>query len=142
MVSCSHMTENPITPVGYLLALTYFKLFFSVIPQSQAEAHYKGNRHARRVKGIETSKSRPQEGDKAHTIPPTSSPSPPGASGTVPDCETGKAGKKQKYYQDQKLIKCHCDSFCKNKHLNVLRMFGRLKFAQKKKKKCKNNKGF
>uniref|UniRef100_A0A674AMY8 Zinc finger protein 385A n=1 Tax=Salmo trutta TaxID=8032 RepID=A0A674AMY8_SALTR len=33
--------------------------------ESQAEAHYKGNRHARRVKGIETSKSRPQEGDKS-----------------------------------------------------------------------------
>uniref|UniRef100_A0A3Q0T3Y8 Zinc finger protein 385A n=1 Tax=Amphilophus citrinellus TaxID=61819 RepID=A0A3Q0T3Y8_AMPCI len=47
--------------------------------ESQAEAHYKGNRHARRVKGIETSKSRPQEGDKPHTLPPTSSPSPPGA---------------------------------------------------------------
>uniref|UniRef100_A0A669B7T0 Zinc finger protein 385A n=1 Tax=Oreochromis niloticus TaxID=8128 RepID=A0A669B7T0_ORENI len=55
---------------------------------SQAEAHYKGNRHARRVKGIETSKSRPQEGDKPHTLPPTSSPSPPGAPGTAPDNET------------------------------------------------------
>uniref|UniRef100_A0A4W5KF14 Zinc finger protein 385A n=1 Tax=Hucho hucho TaxID=62062 RepID=A0A4W5KF14_9TELE len=45
--------------------------------ESQAEAHYKGNRHARRVKGIETSKTRPKEGDKpaAH---PTASPSPPG----------------------------------------------------------------
>ncbi|XP_059920241.1 zinc finger protein 385A [Gadus macrocephalus] len=38
--------------------------------ESQAEAHYKGNRHARRVKGIETSKSRPQEGDKPLTAPP------------------------------------------------------------------------
>ncbi|CAL9703016.1 unnamed protein product [Knipowitschia caucasica] len=46
--------------------------------ESQAEAHYKGNRHARRVKGIETSKSRPQDGDKPPTVPPTSSPSPPG----------------------------------------------------------------
>uniref|UniRef100_A0A8C2X1Q5 Zinc finger protein 385A n=1 Tax=Cyclopterus lumpus TaxID=8103 RepID=A0A8C2X1Q5_CYCLU len=45
--------------------------------ESQAEAHYKGNRHARRVKGIETSKSRPHEGDKPHTVPPTSCPSPP-----------------------------------------------------------------
>ncbi|MBN3319244.1 Z385A protein, partial [Atractosteus spatula] len=45
--------------------------------ESQAEAHYKGNRHARRVKGIETSKSRPQEPDKP-TPPPTTSPSPPG----------------------------------------------------------------
>uniref|UniRef100_A0A3B4UF69 Zinc finger protein 385A n=1 Tax=Seriola dumerili TaxID=41447 RepID=A0A3B4UF69_SERDU len=57
---------------------------------SQAEAHYKGNRHARRVKGIETSKSRPQEGDKPHTVPPTSSPSPPGAPGTVSDSEPSK----------------------------------------------------
>ncbi|XP_037540099.1 zinc finger protein 385A [Nematolebias whitei] len=62
---------------------------------NQAEAHYKGNRHARRVKGIETSKSRPQEGDKPHTIPPTSSPSPPGAPGTVPDCELGTADETQ-----------------------------------------------
>ncbi|XP_030590042.1 zinc finger protein 385A isoform X1 [Archocentrus centrarchus] len=59
--------------------------------ESQAEAHYKGNRHARRVKGIETSKSRPQEGDKPHTLPPTSSPSPPGAPGTAPDSEPIKA---------------------------------------------------
>ncbi|KAF3856452.1 hypothetical protein F7725_017175 [Dissostichus mawsoni] len=35
--------------------------------ESQAEAHYKGNRHARRMKGIETSKtSRFQDGDKQH----------------------------------------------------------------------------
>ncbi|XP_047187201.1 zinc finger protein 385A isoform X2 [Scophthalmus maximus] len=59
--------------------------------ESQAEAHYKGNRHARRVKGIETSKSRPQEGDKPHTVPPTSSPSPPGAPSTVSDSEPSKA---------------------------------------------------
>lgn len=30
--------------------------------QSQAEAHYKGNRHARRVKGIENAKTRQKEG--------------------------------------------------------------------------------
>ncbi|XP_047237756.1 zinc finger protein 385A isoform X1 [Girardinichthys multiradiatus] len=59
--------------------------------ESQAEAHYKGNRHARRVKGIETSKSRPQEGDKPHVLPQTSHPSPPGAPGTAQDCEPGKA---------------------------------------------------
>ncbi|KAF3860421.1 hypothetical protein F7725_000676 [Dissostichus mawsoni] len=59
--------------------------------ESQAEAHYKGNRHARRVKGIETSKSRPQEGDKPHTVPPTSSPSPPGALGPATDNEPSKA---------------------------------------------------
>ncbi|XP_041837615.1 zinc finger protein 385A-like isoform X2 [Melanotaenia boesemani] len=46
--------------------------------ESQAEAHYKGNRHARRVKGIETSKTtRPQDGDKQHP-PPSASPAPPG----------------------------------------------------------------
>ncbi|XP_062283435.1 zinc finger protein 385A isoform X2 [Scomber scombrus] len=64
--------------------------------ESQAEAHYKGNRHARRVKGIETSKSRPQEGDKPHTVPPTTSPSPPGAPGTAPDSEPSKQGTKHK----------------------------------------------
>ncbi|KAM9759765.1 zinc finger protein 385A-like isoform 2-T2 [Menidia menidia] len=46
--------------------------------ESQAEAHYKGNRHARRVKGIETSKStRSQDGERQHP-PPPASPSPPG----------------------------------------------------------------
>ncbi|CAL8366739.1 unnamed protein product [Lota lota] len=62
--------------------------------ESQAEAHYKGNRHARRVKGIETSKSRPQEGDKPLTAPPISAPSPPGvpvdllAPGSLPPLNT------------------------------------------------------
>uniref|UniRef100_A0A3Q3B961 Zinc finger protein 385A n=1 Tax=Kryptolebias marmoratus TaxID=37003 RepID=A0A3Q3B961_KRYMA len=51
--------------------------------ESQAEAHYKGNRHARRVKGIETSKtSRLQDGDKQ---PPPASPSPPGLLPSSPD---------------------------------------------------------
>ncbi|XP_034447125.1 zinc finger protein 385A isoform X1 [Hippoglossus hippoglossus] len=59
--------------------------------ESQAEAHYKGNRHARRVKGIETSKSRPQEGDKPHTVPPISAPSPPGPPSTIADIEPSKA---------------------------------------------------
>ncbi|XP_019944519.1 zinc finger protein 385A isoform X2 [Paralichthys olivaceus] len=58
--------------------------------ESQAEAHYKGNRHARRIKGIETSKSRPQEGDKPHTVPPTCSPSPPGPPSTISDSEPSK----------------------------------------------------
>uniref|UniRef100_A0A668AV07 Zinc finger protein 385A n=1 Tax=Myripristis murdjan TaxID=586833 RepID=A0A668AV07_9TELE len=54
--------------------------------ESQAEAHYKGNRHARRVKGIETSKTaRPQDGDKQHP-PPTGSPSPPGPSPSNAEC--------------------------------------------------------
>uniref|UniRef100_A0A3B3X0A8 C2H2-type domain-containing protein n=1 Tax=Poecilia mexicana TaxID=48701 RepID=A0A3B3X0A8_9TELE len=57
---------------------------------SEAEAHYKGNRHARRVKGIETSKSRPQEGDKPHALTQTSSPSPPGAPGISQDCDPAK----------------------------------------------------
>ncbi|XP_075882402.1 zinc finger protein 385A isoform X1 [Nelusetta ayraudi] len=66
--------------------------------ESQAEAHYKGNRHARRVKGIETSKSRPQEGEKAHAAPAAataSSPSPGGAAGTGPDCESSKSDEPQ-----------------------------------------------
>ncbi|XP_011475380.1 zinc finger protein 385A isoform X1 [Oryzias latipes] len=63
--------------------------------ESQAEAHYKGNRHARRVKGIETSKSRPQERDKLHSLPPTSSPSPPGAPGSATDSEPSKGDEVQ-----------------------------------------------
>ncbi|KAG7264408.1 hypothetical protein CRUP_014317 [Coryphaenoides rupestris] len=52
---------------------------------SQAEAHYKGNRHARRVKGIETSKTgRTQDGDKAQ-LPPPSSPLTPGPSPSSPE---------------------------------------------------------
>ncbi|CAL8239386.1 unnamed protein product, partial [Gadus morhua 'NCC'] len=48
---------------------------------SQAEAHYKGNRHARRVKGMETSKSgRSPDADKIQppllVCPPTPGPSP------------------------------------------------------------------
>ncbi|XP_029908550.1 zinc finger protein 385A-like isoform X2 [Myripristis murdjan] len=58
--------------------------------ESQAEAHYKGNRHARRVKGIETSKTaRPQDGDKQHP-PPTGSPSPPGPSPSSPEPDPSK----------------------------------------------------
>ncbi|XP_049609633.1 zinc finger protein 385A isoform X1 [Syngnathus scovelli] len=60
--------------------------------ENQAEAHYKGNRHARRVKGIETSKSRCQDGDKPQTVTPTASPSPPGAAS---DSETGKQDETQ-----------------------------------------------
>lgn len=65
-----------------------YVLFFH---QSQAEAHYKGNRHARRVKGIETSKtSRFQDGDKQH--PPPASPSPPGMSPSSPEPDPNKQG--------------------------------------------------
>ncbi|XP_056130733.1 zinc finger protein 385A isoform X2 [Lampris incognitus] len=64
--------------------------------ESQAEAHYKGNRHARRVKGIETSKSRPQEGEKPPTVPTTSSPSPPGAPVPASDSDPSKPGTKHK----------------------------------------------
>ncbi|XP_019751213.1 zinc finger protein 385A isoform X4 [Hippocampus comes] len=63
--------------------------------ENQAEAHYKGNRHARRVKGIETSKSRCQDGDKPQTVTPTTSPSPPGALGTASDGETSKQDETQ-----------------------------------------------
>uniref|UniRef100_A0A3Q4AVG9 C2H2-type domain-containing protein n=1 Tax=Mola mola TaxID=94237 RepID=A0A3Q4AVG9_MOLML len=63
--------------------------------ESQAEAHYKGNRHARRVKGIETSKSRPQDGEKPNTVPPTTSPCPTGAPGTALDSEPSKADEPQ-----------------------------------------------
>lgn len=58
--------------------------------ESQAEAHYKGNRHARRVKGIETSKTRPQEGDNKAPPGPTPSPSPPGAQTGAPDSDPSK----------------------------------------------------
>ncbi|XP_037346125.2 zinc finger protein 385A-like [Pungitius pungitius] len=58
--------------------------------ESQAEAHYKGNRHARRVKGIETSKTaRLHEGDKQPT-PPTASPSPTGPSPSSPQPDPNK----------------------------------------------------
>ncbi|KAM9800418.1 zinc finger protein 385A-like isoform X1 [Syngnathus typhle] len=58
--------------------------------ESQAEAHYKGNRHARRVKGIETSKTaRLQDGDKQYP-PPTTSPSPSGSSSSNLDPDPHK----------------------------------------------------
>ncbi|XP_028307839.1 zinc finger protein 385A isoform X3 [Gouania willdenowi] len=63
--------------------------------ESQAEAHYKGNRHARRVKGIETSKNRSHDGEKSQTLPPTSSPSPPGGPGLALDSEPIKADETQ-----------------------------------------------
>lgn len=70
-------------------------VLWSLVPlQSQAEAHYKGNRHARRVKGIETSKSRPQEGEKPHAAPTAASPSPGGAAGSGPESESNKSGER------------------------------------------------
>ncbi|KAM4613785.1 zinc finger protein 385A-like [Polymixia lowei] len=58
--------------------------------ESQAEAHYKGNRHARRVKGMETSKTtRTQDGDKQYP-PPAASPSPPGPSPSSPEPDPSK----------------------------------------------------
>ncbi|KAB5546140.1 hypothetical protein PHYPO_G00068690 [Pangasianodon hypophthalmus] len=62
--------------------------------ESQAEAHYKGNRHARRVKGIETSKTRPQESDKPPPGP-TSSPSPPGSLTANTDTDSSKTEETQ-----------------------------------------------
>ncbi|MBN3289866.1 Z385A protein, partial [Polypterus senegalus] len=44
--------------------------------ESQAEAHYKGNRHARRVKGIETSKCRPKDGEKSKSTTSSSTSNP------------------------------------------------------------------
>lgn len=65
---------------------------YLVLLQSQAEAHYKGNRHARRVKGIETSKTvRLKDGDKQHP-PPTASPTPPGPSPSSPEPDPNKQG--------------------------------------------------
>lgn len=52
-------------------------------PQSQAEAHYKGNRHARRVKGIEAAKTRQKEAVEKPA--PVGSPSPGLAEPDVPD---------------------------------------------------------
>lgn len=56
--------------IYYLLDLTLCSASFA---QSQAEAHYKGNRHARRVKGIEAARTRQKEsgtreGDKAGPV--------------------------------------------------------------------------
>lgn len=76
-------TKRPnCTPVGgFLLWTEHLSPLFD---QSQAEAHYKGNRHARRVKGIETCKTgRHQDGDKpnppliASSTPPCPEPSSP-----------------------------------------------------------------
>ncbi|XP_031704547.1 zinc finger protein 385A [Anarrhichthys ocellatus] len=58
--------------------------------ESQSEAHYKGNRHARRVKGIGTSKTaRLKEGDKQHPRL-TASPSPTGPSPSSPEPDPNK----------------------------------------------------
>lgn len=69
-----------------------FKQHCLCLFQSQAEAHYKGNRHARRIKGIETSKSRPQESDKPPPGP-VSSPSPTGPLPAISDTDPSKTGK-------------------------------------------------
>ncbi|KAK1801560.1 hypothetical protein P4O66_004614 [Electrophorus voltai] len=61
---------------------------------SQAEAHYKGNRHARRVKGIETSKSRPLESDKPPPGPMASL-SPPGTLLPSGDTDSSRADETQ-----------------------------------------------
>lgn len=59
--------------------------------ESQAEAHYKGNRHARRVKGIETTKTaRLQDGDRQQPLPHDASPCPPGHSTPSPEPEPNK----------------------------------------------------
>uniref|UniRef100_H3A1F0 Zinc finger protein 385A n=1 Tax=Latimeria chalumnae TaxID=7897 RepID=H3A1F0_LATCH len=48
--------------------------------ESQAEAHYKGNRHARRVKGIETAKTRQRDSGTRENEKPTSSATSPTSS--------------------------------------------------------------
>ncbi|KAL4655520.1 zinc finger protein 385A isoform X1, partial [Arapaima gigas] len=70
--------------------------------ESQAEAHYKGNRHARRVKGIETSKGRPQESDKPP--PPTASPSTSGPSPATSDADPSKQDETQLHPSNQLLL--------------------------------------
>jgi len=75
-----------------MLTSVLFCLSVLLYFQSQAEAHYKGNRHARRVKGIETSKTgRTQDGDKAQP-PPPSSPLTPGPSPSSPEVERSMQG--------------------------------------------------
>ncbi|CAL8335708.1 unnamed protein product [Lota lota] len=60
--------------------------------ESQAEAHYKGNRHARRLKGLETSKTgRTPDGDKTQP-PPLVSPLTPGPTPCSPDPEPSGEG--------------------------------------------------
>lgn len=72
--------------------------------QSQAEAHYKGNRHARRIKGIETSKTtRSQDGDK-QPPPPPASPSIAGLLSSSPKPDgNDKQGKLQQQYMSNTL---------------------------------------
>ncbi|KAI2566108.1 zinc finger protein 385A, partial [Homo sapiens] len=54
---------------------------FSNYSTSQAEAHYKGNRHARRVKGIEAAKTRGREPG----VREPGDPAPPGSTPTNGD---------------------------------------------------------
>uniref|UniRef100_A0A8C4ZNV4 C2H2-type domain-containing protein n=1 Tax=Gadus morhua TaxID=8049 RepID=A0A8C4ZNV4_GADMO len=71
--------------------------------QSQAEAHYKGNRHARRVKGMETSKSgRSPDADK--TQPPLLvCPPAPGTSPCSPGPEPSREGENTRLTVPQRL---------------------------------------
>ncbi|XP_058869102.1 zinc finger protein 385A [Acipenser ruthenus] len=59
--------------------------------ENQAEAHYKGNRHARRVRGIETSKSRPRENDKPLLLPAPAPPSTPSPTSNLDESEASRA---------------------------------------------------
>ncbi|XP_061842444.1 zinc finger protein 385A isoform X4 [Nerophis lumbriciformis] len=82
-----HLDMKPFLPFPMETPPPHSFNLFHNFNTSQAESHYKGNRHARRVKGIETSKSR-QDGDKpSQTVTPTTSPSPPGAQGAAIDGE-------------------------------------------------------
>ncbi|XP_061759378.1 zinc finger protein 385A isoform X3 [Nerophis ophidion] len=82
-----HLDMKPFLPFPMETPPPHSFNLFHNFNTSQAESHYKGNRHARRVKGIETSKSR-QDGDKpSQIVTPTTSPSPPGAQGASIDGE-------------------------------------------------------
>lgn len=53
--------------------------------KSQAEAHYKGNRHARRVKGIEAAKTRGREPSVRESADPApAGNTPPSGDGVAP----------------------------------------------------------
>uniref|UniRef100_A0A8C6UQK2 Zinc finger protein 385A n=1 Tax=Neogobius melanostomus TaxID=47308 RepID=A0A8C6UQK2_9GOBI len=76
--------------------------------ESQAEAHYKGNRHARRVKGIETTKNgRAQDGDRQN---PDACPCPPSPEPKQGESVSLNPSPSSERGQGQKLLYC---SLCK-----------------------------
>uniref|UniRef100_A0A8C6UJZ8 Zinc finger protein 385A n=1 Tax=Neogobius melanostomus TaxID=47308 RepID=A0A8C6UJZ8_9GOBI len=78
---------------------------------SQAEAHYKGNRHARRVKGIETTKNgRAQDGDRQNPDACPCPPSPEPKQGESVSLNPSPSSESPPRGQGQKLLYC---SLCK-----------------------------